>query len=121
MKFFRKISDILCIPIVLLMLMALVISDIFKNDKNHYNYKNAWKNEERLFKCFPKDFTKRPDRKKWITILKGVYSLKYHTDPYNNDSAKVTKEFFKRNNIDLYSENFDPEYVAKCIREQEIC
>ena len=40
MKLSDKIIEVLCIPIVLLMLMALVIRDIFKNGKNHYNYKN---------------------------------------------------------------------------------
>ena len=58
-------------------------------------------------------------RLKWDIIDDGI-DLDKKKEYYKNSSA-IARKFFKRNNIDLYSEDFDPEYVAKCIREQEIC
>lgn len=67
---------------------------------------------------------------KWNMVIRAItfhlHSGRYTTQEQHQllkykDVCERVREFFKRNNIDLYSEDFDPEYVAKCIREQEIC
>lgn len=52
-------------------------------------------------------------KEKWNIISRGTY--------LDRGISKEVRNFFKRNNIDIYSEDFDPEYVAKCVKEQEIC
>lgn len=115
MKFFNKIFEILCIPILLITLLALTVYSIF--DKT--NYEAAWKNESKLLKHISSEWI-HTHQKEYRIIIKGVVYLKNHKKILNEES-RIMYDFFKRNNIDLYSENFDPNYVAKCIREQEIC
>ena len=66
---------------------------------------------------------------KWDMVIRAVtfylHSGRYTTDEQHQllkfkNVCKQVFDFFKRNNIDIYSKDFDVEYVAKCIKEQEI-
>ena len=66
---------------------------------------------------------------KWDMIYRAImfhlHSGRYTTEEqhrllkYKNVCKRVFN-FFERNNIDIYSDNFDIEYLAKCVREQDI-
>ena len=66
---------------------------------------------------------------KWDMIIRAVtfhlHSGRYTTEEQHRllkykDVCKRVFDFFKRNNIDIYSDNFNVEYLTKCVREQDI-
>ena len=80
-------------------------------EQNIHSLSSAWHRTIQEISITPNEVKHLED--KWDIILDGTY--------LDTGISKEVRKFFKRNNIDLYSKDFDPEYVAKCIKEQEIC
>lgn len=80
-----------------------------------------------LLRSMLDDYESEKERKcleEKINMVSDYFYLVLHSGrtpeaKYPKGLKRVSK-FFKRNNIDIYSENFNLEYVAKCVREQEI-
>ena len=57
--------------------------------------------------------------RRWTIVGRGFSEILYDCGG-TWDNAVICEDFMKQYNIDLYSEDFDPEYVSQCVKDWKI-